>query len=341
MGEQGMRWHPMVEIEERGSEAVIVDAIAEALDGPEVIYLSVDIDVVDPGHGAGDGHAGGRRDALARAAARGAADRHARRPRRDGRRGGIAALRPRARSRRSSRTGWSWKRSAHWPRNAHEPRPRDRGQPQALGRVDADPHLGRLLRRRAVPRRPRRRADRAVGARGGRRRRREDAPARAVPLRAGHPVVGAPRREPGHRRRFQRAGDRVRARAGDGGRARRAIALPGLRRVRPAGAAARARRSTWCTRAAARSRGCRTWRRGRRPSRRSCAPGGIFYLHEGHPVLWAIDDDATDAEPGDARVRLLGRRDALVPRRGVLRRPDGRGGRRGRARLEPLARARS
>ncbi|HTG46249.1 MAG TPA: class I SAM-dependent methyltransferase, partial [Actinomycetota bacterium] len=27
------------------------------------------------------------------------------------------------------------------------------------------------------------------------------------------------------------------------------------------------------------------------------APGGILYLHEGHPVLWAIDDDATSANP--------------------------------------------
>ncbi len=49
MREQGLRWHTMVEIEERGAEAVIADAIAEALDGPECIYLSVDIDVVDPG----------------------------------------------------------------------------------------------------------------------------------------------------------------------------------------------------------------------------------------------------------------------------------------------------
>ena len=40
-----MRWHLMTEIEERGAEAVIADAIAQALDGPEVIYLSVDIDV--------------------------------------------------------------------------------------------------------------------------------------------------------------------------------------------------------------------------------------------------------------------------------------------------------
>jgi guanidinobutyrase len=49
MRDQGMRWHPMVEVEERGAEAVLADAIGEALDGPECIYLSVDIDVVDPG----------------------------------------------------------------------------------------------------------------------------------------------------------------------------------------------------------------------------------------------------------------------------------------------------
>ena len=52
MQEQGLRWHLMREIEERGAEAVIDDAIAEALDGPDAIYLSVDIDVIDPGHGA-------------------------------------------------------------------------------------------------------------------------------------------------------------------------------------------------------------------------------------------------------------------------------------------------
>jgi agmatinase len=55
MKEQGMRWHRMVEIEERGSEAVIADAIAEALDGPDCIYLSVDVDVVDPGSAPGTG----------------------------------------------------------------------------------------------------------------------------------------------------------------------------------------------------------------------------------------------------------------------------------------------
>ena len=50
-----MRWHFMREIEERGADAVIDDAIAEALDGPEAIYLSLDIDVIDPGLAPGTG----------------------------------------------------------------------------------------------------------------------------------------------------------------------------------------------------------------------------------------------------------------------------------------------
>lgn len=55
MHEQGMRWHLMTEIESRGADAVIDEAIDEALDGPDVIYLSVDIDVVDPGMAPGTG----------------------------------------------------------------------------------------------------------------------------------------------------------------------------------------------------------------------------------------------------------------------------------------------
>ena len=55
MEEHGLRWHLMTEIEARGAEAVVADAIAEALDGPEVIYLSVDIDVLDPGMAPGTG----------------------------------------------------------------------------------------------------------------------------------------------------------------------------------------------------------------------------------------------------------------------------------------------
>ena len=55
MREQGLRYHFMTEIEERGAEAVVADAIAEALDGPDAIYLSVDIDVIDPGMAPGTG----------------------------------------------------------------------------------------------------------------------------------------------------------------------------------------------------------------------------------------------------------------------------------------------
>jgi agmatinase len=55
MREQGLRWHLMTELEERGADAVIDDAIAEALDGPDSIYLSIDIDVVDPGAAPGTG----------------------------------------------------------------------------------------------------------------------------------------------------------------------------------------------------------------------------------------------------------------------------------------------
>ena len=55
MQAQGMRCHLMREIEERGAEAVIADAIAEALDGPDLIYLSLDIDVIDPGMAPGTG----------------------------------------------------------------------------------------------------------------------------------------------------------------------------------------------------------------------------------------------------------------------------------------------
>ncbi len=55
MHEHGMRWHLMREIEERGAEAVVDEAIEQALDGPDVIYLSIDIDVLDPGLAPGTG----------------------------------------------------------------------------------------------------------------------------------------------------------------------------------------------------------------------------------------------------------------------------------------------
>lgn len=55
MQAQGMRWHLMKEIEDRGFDSVLTDAIAEAHDGPELLYLSVDIDVADPGFAPGTG----------------------------------------------------------------------------------------------------------------------------------------------------------------------------------------------------------------------------------------------------------------------------------------------
>lgn len=55
MAQQRMRWHTMREIEERGAEAVVDDAIAEGLDRPDLVYLSVDVDVVDPGMALGTG----------------------------------------------------------------------------------------------------------------------------------------------------------------------------------------------------------------------------------------------------------------------------------------------
>ena len=104
MREQGMRWHAMTEIEERGSEAVIADAIVEALDGPEVHLPVGRHRRRRPGDGARDGHAGGRRHARAGAAAGGPPDREPVRAGRDGRRRGGAALRPRRGRPRSSRT---------------------------------------------------------------------------------------------------------------------------------------------------------------------------------------------------------------------------------------------
>jgi agmatinase len=55
MLDQGMRWHLMHEIWERGIQAVIEDAVAEALDGADALYISVDIDVLDPGFAPGTG----------------------------------------------------------------------------------------------------------------------------------------------------------------------------------------------------------------------------------------------------------------------------------------------
>jgi agmatinase len=55
MGDQGMKWHLMDEVHRRGLDAVITDAIAEASDGVDHIYVSVDIDSLDPAFAPGTG----------------------------------------------------------------------------------------------------------------------------------------------------------------------------------------------------------------------------------------------------------------------------------------------
>ena len=55
MQEQGMRWHTIHDIQRRGFDAVLTEAIEQALDGPDRIYLSVDIDVLDPAYAPGTG----------------------------------------------------------------------------------------------------------------------------------------------------------------------------------------------------------------------------------------------------------------------------------------------
>jgi agmatinase len=55
MRRKGMRSHHMAEINRIGFEAVLEKAVGEALDGPKYLYLSLDIDVLDPAFAPGTG----------------------------------------------------------------------------------------------------------------------------------------------------------------------------------------------------------------------------------------------------------------------------------------------
>jgi agmatinase len=55
MREREMTWHLMHDVWDRGMRPVIADAIARAGDGCDWLYLSVDIDVLDPGFAPGTG----------------------------------------------------------------------------------------------------------------------------------------------------------------------------------------------------------------------------------------------------------------------------------------------
>jgi len=55
MRSAGMRWHTIYEVMERGISEVIDDVVAAARDFPEHIYLTVDVDVLDPAFAPGTG----------------------------------------------------------------------------------------------------------------------------------------------------------------------------------------------------------------------------------------------------------------------------------------------
>jgi agmatinase len=55
MRKQGFRYHTMAEIERRGFDAVMDDVIREAQEGPEYLFVSFDIDTLDPAFVPGTG----------------------------------------------------------------------------------------------------------------------------------------------------------------------------------------------------------------------------------------------------------------------------------------------
>jgi agmatinase len=55
MRKQGFRYHTMAEVEERGFDAVVEDVIKEANEGPEYLFVSFDIDTLDPAFVPGTG----------------------------------------------------------------------------------------------------------------------------------------------------------------------------------------------------------------------------------------------------------------------------------------------
>jgi len=55
MREQGFRYHTMAEIQRDGWDAVMERVLREASDGPEKLYISLDVDVLDPSYAPGTG----------------------------------------------------------------------------------------------------------------------------------------------------------------------------------------------------------------------------------------------------------------------------------------------
>ena len=55
MRKEGFRYHTMAEVERRGWDAVMEDVIREAREGPEYLFISFDIDAIDPAYTPGTG----------------------------------------------------------------------------------------------------------------------------------------------------------------------------------------------------------------------------------------------------------------------------------------------
>lgn len=55
MRAQGMRWHTMDEIWQRGFKQVMADAVAETLSAADHLYISIDVDSLDPAFAPGTG----------------------------------------------------------------------------------------------------------------------------------------------------------------------------------------------------------------------------------------------------------------------------------------------
>ena len=95
MAEQGMRSYEMTEIVHRGLSTCLTEAFEIAMDDCDGVFLSVDIDVCDPGHAPGTGTPESGGSQCARAARRRAPHRAGAAGGGHGRRRGGAAVRPR------------------------------------------------------------------------------------------------------------------------------------------------------------------------------------------------------------------------------------------------------
>ena len=74
MAAQNMRSYEMTEIVQRGLRECLTEAFTIATDDCDGVFLSVDIDVCDPGHAPGTGTPEARRAVRPRTAGRGASD---------------------------------------------------------------------------------------------------------------------------------------------------------------------------------------------------------------------------------------------------------------------------